>query len=273
MATQRVGNIPEFTDVEETPSLSELGTEVSVSSTEKTSEPELVEEKETPSEVPPAEEQPLEVQEEPKEDTGYKQKEELEKSIEGLQRRKRELIMELDEVRLDKQKAKRQEIDKVQSQIDDLKDLHPQDVQTIERILQAKGYISKDSVNQMLYSSRKQDEIQKFLQEYREYNEVNDPEGKKFGPLLQELKLYKEPEDPTMYGVLLRRAHRAVSGIQESSGRGVAVKQAQAKIAGVGSGGSQRSSDVKSFTSQKRQWLKDGGWSDEEIDDMEKRNS
>jgi hypothetical protein len=263
MANQ-IGSIPEFTD-NDAPSEG-LGSEVSVSSTDKIVQPETIEEKDIPSD-PPAEQTPAE---NIGEDTGALEKQELENQLSGLRKAKRDLILELNDLRGDKREAKQEEVKQVQAQIDDLKDLNTQDVETIDRILKAKGYVSQQSVNQMFYQNRKQEEVSKFLNEFREYNEDNDPDGKKFGPLLQEMKLYKEPQDPSMYGILLRRAHKTLNGTVVSSER-PAVKQFKAQIAGVGSGGSQRSSSVKAFSQEKKQRLKDGGWSEEDIERMEQR--
>lgn len=66
-------------------------------------------------------------------------------------------------------------------------------------------------------------------------------------------------------------AHKAITGSQNSSGRGIQIRQKQVQIAGVGSGGSQRSSSVKNLKSSTVQILRDGGWSEEEIKEMEQR--
>ena len=276
----KIGKTPEFT--EDTPS-EELGKKVSGQSPEEIAENPAIKEKETPSEPPaeekPADEQPKEV---PSEDIGVLKeklrdelrqelKTEVEKEVHGLRDAKKELILELGELRGERRRAKEAEIREVQDKIDDLKDLHPQDVEIVERILQAKGYVAKRDIDKMLYESRKQEEIAKFLSEFREYSEENDLDRKRFDPLLKEVSLYKEPEDPKMWGTLLRRAHKALTGTQTTDDRAIPVKKQQLKVAGVGAGGSQRSSSVSPFDEKKRQRLSDGGWSEEEIRGMEQR--
>ena len=125
----------------------------------------------------------------------------------------------------------------------------------------------------MVYESRKQEVFSKFFKEFPEYNDANDPDRRKFGPLLRELSLYKEPDDPELYAELLRRAHSSVSGNRGSSGRSPSVLKRQAEIAGVGAGGAQRSSSVESFSLEKKMILRQGGWSEEDILNMEKRAS
>lgn len=272
-----IGKIPDFTD----DSSEEVG-KVS-DKPEKTTETPVVEEKETPSE-PPTGEQPATSETEEGEDIETDKeklkdelrqelKTEVEKEVQGLKEARKELILELGELRGERRKAKEDEISEVQDKIDDLKDLHPQDVEIVERILQSKGYVSKGTVDKMLYESRKQEEVSKFLNEFREYSDENDPNRKKFEPLLREVSLYKEPEDPKMWGTLLRRAHKALIETQSINDRTISVKKQQLKVAGVGAGGSQGSSSAKPFDERKRQLLKDGGWSDEDINIMEKRNN
>lgn len=270
-----IGKIPEFTQ-DALPA--EQGQEMVAESATQTGETQPVEEKETPSEPSP-EQQPA-TEETPSEDVKSPEVKQLEKEkqqilqeVAGLREARKEIISELGELRGQKKLAKQAELDALQDKIDDLKDLHPQDVEVIDRVLKAKGYVSKESVNKMLYEARKQEEVAKFLEEFREYSEENDPDKKKFGPLLKEVSLYKEPEDPKMWGTILRRAHKALAQTQAPSDRNTIVKKRQIEIAGVGAGGVQRSSSVKPFNSSMRQRLLDGGWSEEEIQKMEQRQN
>lgn len=265
---QKIGHIPDFT--EDTPVGGEVE-EVSVASTE--SPAQAVEEKETPTE-PPAEEQPSDSQE-PTDDTGAlsELKGQLKKEIKGLAIDRKKLILELDDLREQRRQTREAELKKVQQEVDELQDLNQDDIKIVERILQAKGYVSRNQLDQMLFEARKQDEISKFLLEYPEYGEKNDADRRKFEALLEEVKLYREPGDPKTYGTILRRAHKNLSSTQGSGERDIAVKQKRAEIAGMGSSGAQRSSSVKSFDQKTRERLLAGGWSEEDISNMEKRNS
>lgn len=275
MAKQIVGSIPDFT--EDAPLGDDIKgiNQVSIPGMEKPAEePTAGEEKETPSE-PPAEEQPAESGKAQGDDTGAlaELRGQLRVEIEGMAKDRKSLISELNDLRDQRRTERETELNKLKKEVDELQDLNPEDITVVERILKAKGYVSQSQLDTMLYNARKQDEIARFLSEFPEYSEDNDPNRKKFEGLLSEVKLYREPEDPKSYGNILRRAHKTFAGTQGISERDLSVKRRQAEIAGVGAGGIQRSSSVKSFDSTMRQRLSDGGWSEEEIKLMEKRQS
>lgn len=273
MAKQVIGSIPEFTQDDSNPEgIKDIHApqEASESDAQTTDETPVEKGKDTPS-VPPAENEPVAAGgNQPNVDT-RDLKTELISEIEGLKDARRELIFELKDLRGEKRELKEREIEKVDEKIDTLEDVNPDDVSLIDRILNAKGYVSKRGVQQMLSESKKQDALDKFLQEYPEYSEDNDPDRKKFGPLLREVSLYKEPSDPQQWGAILRKAHRSLHGNQAPSERPAAVTKRQIEIAGVGAGGAQRSSSVKPFSFEKRMALVNGGWSEEEIQSMEAR--
>lgn len=271
MSKQVVGSIPEFTP--DSPSEVQQGVEVVADSATKAGEQPLPEEKVTPSE-PPAELKPALEPQAQSEDTNLnEQQSALLREIGGLEQAKKTLISELEDLRGQKREAKKAEIAEVQEKLDDLKDIHPNDVATIDRVLHAKGYVSRDGVEKMLYDARKQDEIQRFFKEFPEYSEDNDPGRIKFGPLLQEVALYKEPKDPQQWGVILRRAHKTLAGTQSAGGQSSELRKRQVQVAGLGGGGAQRSSSTKSFSQLHKNALLSGGWSEEEITRMEKNQS
>ena len=277
MSTNKIGKIPDFTPNDPVGEEFVDVNKVSVPGTETPVEqPSTGEEKETPSE-PPAEQEPAESGPEPVQgdDTGAlsELKGQLRSEIEGMARDRKDLILELNDLRDQRRTAREVELQKLKEEVDDLKDLNPQDVNVVDRIIKAKGYVSQSQLDTMLFEARKQDEIARFLNLHPEYNEENDPDRKKFERLLQGVKLYRTPEDPKEYGTFLMRAQRALAGAQGSSERDLAIKRRQVEIAGVGAGGVQRSSSVKSFDQRTRQHLLDGGWSEEDITNMEKRQS
>ncbi|MFZ2151785.1 MAG: hypothetical protein WAV09_01610 [Minisyncoccia bacterium] len=196
-------------------------------------------------------------------------KAQLKDTVEGLKEAKRELIKELGDLRGQKRDLKKQEIAAIDQKVDDLKDVHPDDVALIERTLRAKGYVSQGEVNKMFYEARKQEEISKFLSEFPEYKPENDADNKKWSAIVSEASLYKEPDTPEGWATILRRAHRA-TGSQTVSDRTVAVKKHNVQVAGVGSGGGQRSSSYKPFTPDQRWAMEKGGYTSEEISNLEK---
>ena len=266
MPQQVIGSLPKF-DGEETPP--EEVKEPTVVPESGTETPEG-KEKETPSDLP-AEETPAQPEETRKSDDTTDLRQQLLVEVEAMKRDRQELLLELKDLRGQKAEAKKAEISDVQLQIDKLEDVNQDDATLVDRIVKARGYVSKQDVQSMFYNARKQETFSKFFQEFPEYSEENDPQREKFSPLLRELQLYKEPTDPGSYENLLKRAHRMVSGSKTSGGRDPQVQKRQAELAGVGSGGVQRSSSVKSFTPERRAQLTSWGWTDEQIQGMEKR--
>ena len=235
---------------------------------ETTADEEVVDERETQSE-PPAEIKPVE----PKkvdQDTGVSE-EELKTSIQGLLNERINLLKEIVELRGTKREIKQQELQVVEKQLDDLKDLHPEDVTLIDRVLRVKGFVTKDEANKMFYKSVQDEELNKFLEKYPEYRPENDPSDQNWLSLQKELAWYKMPENPHLIVNILERAHRAIATIKISGDRSVSVKKKQIQTASVGGGGTQRSSSVKSLDPHKRSLLEQGGWSEEEIKKIEQQ--
>lgn len=262
MAGPIVGKIPEFTTNEGEEEVKEIGVEEA---------PEEV--KETPAELPAVEKPAIEETKESSksDDTGNKQTD-LEKAVQGLQDDRVKLLKEIQDLRGQKREIKQEELNKVQEKIDELKDLHPEDIQIVDRILRSKGYLRKDEVSKMFYDSVKNEELNKFLNKYPEYKPENDSNDINWNFLQRELGYYRMPDDPHLVSEVLERAHRAIQKI--SSDRDLSIKKRQVEVASVGSGGSQRSSSPKvSLDAHKRSILERGGWSEEEIKRIENKLS
>ena len=251
-----IGKVPEFTEDEVTqPSEAGIEEDKQVATDEVVSE-----EKETPTE-PPADIKPA-VQTDNLQ--GGDAREQQEKQIRGLQEEKQKLLQEIVSLRGQRREIKEEQVLKVQEKIDDLKDLHPEDVQTLDRILKAKGYVTKGESNQMYYDAVKQQELENFLAKFPEYKAENDPNDVNWNVLQRELKYYRMPENPHEIIQVLERAHRAVSRV--SGDRSTEVKKHQVEVASVGGGGAQRSTPTrKSLDPEKRAIYERGGWSEEEI--------
>lgn len=236
MAENKIGSIPEFsTDG----SVGEAGEE----EVKETSVDEILEEgKETPSE-PPADETPGEEETEeettPAADAGSSNPE-LERQVKGLQEERTKLLKEIQDLRGTRREIKQQELITVNKQIDELKDLNQQDIAVVERIMKAKGYLTKEESERMYYDAVKQEELNKFLTDYPEYKPENDPNDLNWSRLSRELGYYKLPKDPHGIREILLRAHQTLN--PETSGRSSAAKQRQIQVASAGSGGAQRSS-------------------------------
>lgn len=274
MANQVIGNIPEFTNDGGEPSKELKATALSAVEPleEAPTGGETQEETETPTE-PPTEETPDEVVESQPVDNAGELKNELLSEIEGLRDARKELIYELKDLRGQKRELKEQELKAVDDKIDDLNDLNPDDVTIIDRIIKAKGYVAKEEVDKRFFEEKKNAQIDKFFKEFPEYNETNDPDRKKFAPLLDKLSMFREPKTLDEFNEFLRLAHTSLSGNKISSGRISAIQQQQVKTAGVGAGGGQRPSSIEPFNAEKRAMFRAGGWSEEDIARMEKQNT
>lgn len=271
MTKQIIGSIPEFTSDETPKKVPEEVVEEEVKQASSSdAEPELkeqgesegqtsAEETETPT-VPASEEEPTETQ-------TQDESRELLRDIEGLKNEKRELLSQLKELRGERREAKKQEIAKVEEKIEDkLDDLDPAYVDATDRILRAKGYVSKADLDHMLYEARKQEIVQEFLTEYPEYNEANDPDRIKYDKLLKEIEMYKEPTDPSQWKTIFRRSHSAISKNSQAPRINPAIQKRQLQVASAGSGGTQAPSSVDAFTPEERQLYRSGGFTDAEID-------
>ena len=258
MADKVVGKLPEFTSDETQPEEAETGQEeVKEAGTEEASE----EEKETPSELP-AEEKPVAMSDE--------DAEKLQTQTEALQKERESLLVDIRALRGERRDLKQKQLDKVEEAIDDLKDTHPDDVKLIERVLQAKGYVRKEDVEKRIYSETQQQQLNSFLDEHPEYKPENDTQDLNWQRLQRELEVYRMPQDPKKVGEVLERAHKSISGF--SDGRSFETKKHLAKTAGVGGGQSSSSSSrMKSLSPEQAEAYRRGGWSEEEIKNIEKK--
>ena len=249
---EQVGKIPEFT-TDESVVQEEVKEEVVETPPEK--------ETETPTELP-AEEKPAEEAEKPQ-----SVDDELARQIQGLEQERTKLLKEIKNLRGERREIKQQEISKVESKIDKLEDVHPDDVSTIDKVLRSKGYITKEEAKKMSYEAVKEDELAKFLEKYPEYKPENDPNDLNWSAFQREWEYYRMPEDARRIGEILERVHRSIA---KPADRSSVVKKRQIEVAGVGSGGTQRSSSKKSLESWQKDEYRRGGWSEEEIAELEK---
>jgi hypothetical protein len=262
MTENTIGKIPEFTSDEtshEEP-IEEVKPEAAIEVAPI--------EKETP--VPPTEKPLAPSKEEYSEPMTVEDK----NAVQGLLNERVKLLKEISELKGQKRELKQEQLQRVQTQIDELKDLHPQDVEVIDRVLRAKGFITREEAESMHYKAVENEELNKFLEKYPEYKPENDPNDANWAMLQREIALYKQPSNPRQIAEILDRAHRAiVRAPAKVVSDPVIAKKRQVEIASAGSGGSQRSSPVTKFDSAKRAMLERGGWSEEEIQKMESKSS
>lgn len=222
-------------------------------------------EKDTHAELPADEVTPADSVQPPiRDDSG-----DLTKQLQGLQDERVKLLKEIQDLRGQRRELKRDELTKLDDKIDELKDVNPDDVAIIDKVLRSKGYITKEESARMHYESVKQEEVNKFLEKYPEYKPENDPNDLNWNALQREFSIYRVPDDPRLIGERLIRAHKAIAPV--ASDRNVDIKRQQVRTAGSGSGGVQRSSSSKALDPAKRAMLERGGWSAEDIKRIEER--
>lgn len=229
---------------------------------------EVEEEKETPTELPAEQEETLE--EKPGTEVSEPSKAddtELERQMRGLQEERVRLLKEIQELRGQRRDLKKDELAKVDDKIEELNDVHPDDVNLIEKVLRSKGYVTKAEAEGMSYKAVSDEELNQFLSEYPEYKPENDPQDVNWNTLQRALAIYARPTDPRSWREILRKAHKDIAPV--SSDRTLAVKKQQVRTAGVGASGVQKSSSRKTLTAEQRRAYEDGGWSKEEISKLE----
>ena len=263
MANQ-IKMVPEFTDDDSS------GTgEEAVQSAQAPAEEVEEKEKESPS-VPPTEEKPTESGEPEIRDDAEALKKQYEEQLVGLQREKVNLLKEIQELRGQKREIKREELKTVNQQIDELKDVNPEDVSLIDKVLRSKGYMTRQEAEKMSYEAIKNQRLNEFLAKYPEYKPENDQNDINWNTLQRELAFYRLPDDPNRIIEVLEKAHQSV---QKGTGdlKTLEAQKQQIKTAGVGGGGVQKSSSRKRFEPEKRYMLERGGFTAEEIERMESR--
>lgn len=262
MADNKVGAIPEFSSDGTQPE----GAVEAANNEEGTDAPEVdgqptrtVDTPETPPEQKPV---PSPAEPPPVDDP-------REKQIQGLESEKAKLLDEIKALRGTRREIKQDQIDKVTTEIDELKDVNPEDTAIVEKILRSKGYIRKDEVSKMHYESVKQDELDSFLEKYPEYRPENDPNDVNWNALQRELGYYRMPDNPKLIRNVLERAHKALGKPATPDAQ---VQKRRVETAGHGSGGVQtpaQQPDVRTLSAEQKIALKQGGWTDAEIKKME----
>lgn len=260
MAENTIGTVPEFT-TDETVEGTE-GTEQVVETTEATTElteetPVVEEEKETPVE-PASTETPIDKSE---------NETKLERQVQGL----------LNEIKILRGKSRNltpqeQKIIVANEQkIDELQDVNPDDVKVIDKILRAKGYMTRPEAEAMTYKAVEQDELSKFLEKFPEYKPENDSNDLNWSALMREYGEFAKPGDPRKIGYLLEKARKSI--VIPVSDRNIPEKKQAIKTASVGSGGKQRPTSSKTVDPRLAELMQQHmqGWDDDEILQMKNK--
>lgn len=268
MAQQIVGKIPEFS--------SDASPEEKVLEEVKQPEAETPPE-ETVTPEPPAEKPADPISDDTIAPSQTVQETESDRAITGLQNERIKLLKEISELKGQRREIKQTKLDHIEKQIDELKDLHPDDVAVVDKVLRAKGYMTKDEYAQMSYQAIKQEEESRFFERYPEYKVENDPDGNNWSLFEGEVARLRElgwqiPTNPRRIAEAMELIHKNIVKVPSGRVVPVAVQKRQIEVASHGAGGTQRPSPSgKTLDTERIAMLRQGGFSDEDIKNMESR--
>lgn len=236
---------------------------------------EAVEETETPAELPAESEQSDNQPAPTGEDTGQPVdpellKQEVTKATAGLRNEIVDLRNKLASATGNERKIVQDQIVVAQDKLDEI-DINPADRELVTKILKAEGYVKREEVEKQNYVNTQNQVLNAFLDKYPEYKPENDPDNINWKALTGEYGLYAQPKDPLQIANLLERSHKAIQ--QVVSDPSLPAKKRAINVASAGAGGTQRSSSSKTLDSQTRAMYERGGWSEEEIKQIEKNLS
>ena len=234
------------------------------------------EEKETPeessTEEKPAEEEQSSEGEDANEELAKAQ--ELKSQIEGLQVEKTKLLEDIVGLRGERRTIKQEEINKVEAKIDELKDINPDDVAVIEKIVKQKGFMTETQFNERLYSQTQQEELDGFLEKYPEFKPENDPTDKNWKALKNALADYSISRDvplPDFRQKVKRVFEKARRDITPISGQDTSeAKKQQLRTAAIGGKGGVKSPSTSTrFSADQLEHYRRGGFTEAEIAEMQ----
>ena len=269
----QVGNIPEFTEDASAPETVQEEVKETVVETppvQETVTPEPPAEK--PADTPSASADTLEPSQ-----PNLVQDPEAQKAIEGLQNERVRLLKEISELKGQRREIKQERLATINQEIEDLKDVHPDDVSLVEKITRAKGIMTRGEVEQMFYNAVKQEEETKFFDRYPEYKVENDPDGKNWSLFESEVARVKDlgwtiPSNPRKIGEAMEFIHKNIVKVSSGPSAPVAAQKRQIEVASHGGGGAQRPSpSAQTLSPERKADLIRGGFSQEDIKNMEAR--
>ena len=162
---------------------------------------------------------------------------------------------------------------------DDLSDIDPESLKIVERVIKAKGYVSRDELGSITFEQQQKDAQTNFFDKHAEYLPENDKDDFLYNELKKELTLYAKPSDPKLIQQIYERAHKAVRDkfpTYFKTTNSVNLTDQKKNIVrnqGAGTGGGASSGGGSSAGSSKEgklsptqiEHLRSGGWSEEDI--------
>lgn len=167
---------------------------------------------------------------------------------------------------------------------DTLSDIDPETIKVLERFTKAKGLVPKSELGKMTYQQAHKSSEDEFYKNHPEYLPDNDTDDVLYNALKTELSLFATPSDSRKIPELFEKAHKNVKEqhpdkfksqqkqtITKETKKSSAIVKKQALgggQSGGGTGNSVKKEGGKSFSDKQIQALRDGGWTDDEIKEL-----
>ena len=132
----------------------------------------------------------------------------------------------------------------------DLSDVAEQDIAVIEKVLRAKGYVSKSELQTLSYQEKLEASKDEWLQAHPEYQPANDPDDTNWGKLQETLRLFASPSDPKDVKRVLDMVHAYIRPVVAPTKNSAGTASATEKI-NIASKGASGGSSTKPAPSAK----------------------
>lgn len=111
---------------------------------------------------------------------------------------------------------------------------NPEEVQNFREVMEAVatdlGYVKKDEYQQSTYVQQREEILNQFVEQHPEYAPENDTDNVLWNQFLNELAVYKEPQNPKDYKKIFDRIHKDVFSIQSDPASLNKIKASQEKL-------------------------------------------
>lgn len=175
---------------------------------------------------PEEEEEPEEEGEDPEEgsdpDPEPEEEDELSKeakALEAIKAQKAALLGEISDLRKERREIKTTHGHAVPPKKeepimvdDELKDIDPQSIEVVEKVLRARGYVKKDELEQRDKRTALTMEQNAWLDEHPEYKAENDPNDERWNKLTEIVALFQVPSNTKQLRKILDIAHGQIAG-------------------------------------------------------------
>jgi len=207
------------------------------------------------------------------EDELSKDTSELDKEIES----RRQRIVE----KRTERREKRDLVEKIgeklpETEVDKLDDIDSTTLSILERYTKAKGLVPREELDKRTYDSQHKTAEETFYDKHKEYLPENDKDDLLYKALKNELALYAKPSNPTLISKLFEKAHSEVkkqypqffkeSTINDKVNASQRINSSSMGGGNTGGSSKQAPRSDKALSAIQIQALKQGGWTEEEIE-------